>query len=175
VLLRDWPAHFRPPEIIYVGGFVGLGGACSVLVGHFCFRIGLWKLKVWWVIGADQMQCIQGARRVLVSIPYTNLAAVELCKRGKLDPPFLGLRLVYPQFLKDFAGGTPLTPNGYHLIITAAESATPLPVVFERIQSRLLQWRAGASASPTSGPGPNPVTDITSSPDLQEDFAKKPL
>jgi hypothetical protein len=157
-------------------------GLFILIAGIVFFRFGWWQIRdrPRWVIGRDRVQFMDGDSRVRVYIPYTNLAAVDICKPRKGVAPFIGLRLVHPEVFKIYAGLRPLRARkihqafGYDECITQAESDLPLRVVLEMIQGRFLQWQA-ASGSHASSSAANPVTDITDSPSVQEDFTKKPF
>jgi hypothetical protein len=171
--------HAQPPRVLIT--FCVGTGIFSLAGGAFLFRFGLWYLigRPRWVIGADQLQFIDGPARVRLAIPYANLAAAELSKPGMGVAPFIGLRLVYPELIKFYAGSMPVNARrrlarfGFHWWIAGNESEAPLPIVLEKIQRRFQQWKATASGSPASAPAPNPVTDVTAAPAPQENFTPK--
>jgi hypothetical protein len=175
VVLGNRAPSPSPGFIVFLFG----GGLVVIIFALAITLMCLWQIKdrPRWVIGPDQLQFVQGVSRVRLSIPYSNLAAVELCKPGWGIEPFIGLRLVYPELVKFYAGGAPLISHrihqgfGYHWRITTAESDHSLSTVREMIQRRLAKWRAGASVLPTASLVLNPVTDVTASPNpLQQNF-----
>jgi hypothetical protein len=179
MVFRNWPMAM--PETAVTLCLLGIGSfnlLCFANVVHF----GWWQIqnRPRWVVGADQLQFIEGASRVRLSIPYTNLDAASLVKPGMGLLPFIGLRLVYPALLKFYAGDTYWTqPNlhrrfGYHWRIASTESKVPLEIVQEKLRGCLQAWRS-ASASSVSAPAARTATNIASSPPVQEDFGKKPL
>ncbi len=159
----------------------GLGSLhlTMLLLGVGLIVRGLWhpKNRPHWVIGADQLQFVDGWSRVSVSIPFSNLAGAELYS-GIGFVPYIGLRLINPALLNSYANTRPLMYNilrpqhfAHNWIIASSESDIPLVDFLSKIQNRFEKWRACGLGSAA----PSPNTDVTTTPDAQQNFTQKQL
>ena len=121
-----------PSQVAFFGAVLLLAGP----LGIYLFLLSLFRPGRL-ILGGDRLQYVVGRRRVVVQIPFHNIAKVELVQEaGKRE--YIGIELADPKDPDTWCPNAQLFKKwrglSWHYVISTSSPAMPLGQIHERLR-----------------------------------------